>query len=210
MQAVNLLPEYARTSNRKFTAVGSELPAQRILYLGGLTAIAAALLVGVFYFHERSVVKDDKTQLADAQARLVAQDARAQPIKDAQAAVSARLAVVQSVDATRVHWDTVLGDLGRDLPTGVYLTSLNVSGSNTPAAGAVAATTSTGSSSFTIVGGTSSHVRVALILDRLALLPWLSNVSLGSSTRSSSSSGSSGSGAGVTFTITGSYSGGGS
>ena len=59
MQAVNLLPEYARPTGRKFTSVGQELPAQRILYLGGLAAFAAALLVGLFYFHERSLVKDD-------------------------------------------------------------------------------------------------------------------------------------------------------
>jgi Tfp pilus assembly protein PilN len=198
MQAVNLLPDYARPSGRKFTSVGSELPAQRILYLGGLAAISAALLVGLFYFHERSLVKDDRTQLADAQARLVAQNARAQPIKDAQAGVAARMTVMQGVDTTRVHWDTVLADLGRDLPSGVVLSSLNVSGAN----GAAAAVPGTGGT-FTIAGTTTSYNNVALLLDRLALVPWLSNVTLGSTSRSGGSS----SGSTASFSISGAYTG---
>ena len=36
---------------------------------------------------------------------------------------------------------------------------------------------------FTISGVAPSNVRVALILDRLALVPWLSNVSLQTTTR---------------------------
>ena len=54
----------------------------------------------------------------------------------------------------------------------------------TPTAGVPAAS---GTSTFSIVGTTTSHDRVALILDRLALLPWLSNVALQSSTRSGNS-----------------------
>lgn len=201
MQAVNLLPEYARPTGRKFTSVGSELPAQRILYLGGLAALAAAVLVGLFYFHERSVVKDNRTTLADAEARLVAQDARAQPIKDAQAEVSARLAVLQGVDSTRVHWDTVLADLGKDLPTGVVLSSLSVAGTNVPGASATdaaAAAPATGGA-FSINGTASSYNHVATLLDRLALVPWLANVTLSSATRSGQTA--------TTFAITGTYTG---
>src|SRR5437773_397972 len=39
-------------------------------------------------------------------------------------------------------------------------------------------------SGFTVAGSANSHVRVALVLDRLALIPWLSGVSLQSSTHS--------------------------
>jgi Tfp pilus assembly protein PilN len=188
MQAVNLLPEYAR-AGRRWTAVGSELNARRILQIGGTAAVIAALVFGVLYFRERSVVSDKKSELTTAQAHLVAQEARAKPIQDAQAENTARLTFMQSVVGSRVHWDSVLGDLGRDLPTGVYLTSLAVSG---PAASA----TGGSSSGFTIAGGTSAHTRVALILDRLALLPWLTNINLGSSTRS---------GDAVTFSISATY-----
>jgi Tfp pilus assembly protein PilN len=195
MQAVNLLPEYARAGRRWKTA-GSELSARRILPIGGAAAIGLALLFGLFYFHERSLVSDKKSELATAQARLVAQSARAEPIKQAQAASQARLAFMRAVTATRVHWDSVLGDLGRVLPTGVSLTALSASAP----ASAAAATAVTGGATFTATGGTSSHVRVALILDRLALLPWLANVGLTSTARS---------GDAVNFTITATYVGGG-
>ena len=192
MQAVNLLPEYAR-SGRRWTSAGSELSSRRILPIGGMVAIALAVIFGLFYFHERSVVSDKKSELATAQARLVAQSARAQPIKDAQAASLARLSFMRSVTATRVHWDAVMGDLGRVLPTGVSLTSLSAT-TPAPVAGAAA-----GGSTFAIAGSTSSHARLALILDRLALLPWLSDVTLTSDSRT---------GDGVSFAITGTYLGG--
>lgn len=118
MQAVNLLPEYARPGHR-WASTGSELSSRRILPIGGTAAVALALIFGLFYFHERSVVSSKKSELATAQARLVAQSARAEPIKQAQAASQARLAFMQAVTANRVHWDSVLGDLGRVLPAGV-------------------------------------------------------------------------------------------
>jgi Tfp pilus assembly protein PilN len=89
-----------------------------------------------------------------------------------------------------------MGDLGRVLPTGVTLTSLSASGPTPTAAPAAPAAAST----FTIAGETSSHVRVATVLDRLAVLPWLSDITLQSSTRS---------GVSDTFTIGATYVGGG-
>jgi Tfp pilus assembly protein PilN len=181
MQAVNLLPEYARAGHR-WTSVGSELNARKIIQIGGTVAIVAALLVGFLYFRERSVVSDKKSELTTAQAHVVAQQARAKPIQDAQAANTARITFMRSVTPSRVHWDSVLGDLGRDLPTGVYLTNLSVA-APVPSPGAAAPATS-GATSFTITGTTKSHNRVALVLDRLALLPWLSDITLQSSSRS--------------------------
>jgi Tfp pilus assembly protein PilN len=178
MQAVNLLPEYAR-GGHKWTSVGSELNARKIIQIGGTVAIVAALLFGLLYFRERSVVSDKKSELNTAQARLVAQQARAKPIQDAQGANTARMTFMQSITSTRVNWDSVLGDLGRDLPTGVYLTSLDIA-APVPSPGAAAPATS-GTTNFTITGTTSSHDRVALVLDRLAVLPWLSNIVLQSS-----------------------------
>ena len=104
MEAVNLLPEYARPGHR-WTTAGSELSSRRILPIAGIAAIGLALIFGLFYFHERSVVSDKKSELATAQARLVAQSARAEPIKQAQAASQARLGVMRSVTASRVHWE---------------------------------------------------------------------------------------------------------
>ena len=194
MQAVNLLPEYAR-AGRRWTSVGSELNARKIIQIGGTVAIVAALLVGFLYFRERSVVSDKKSELTSAQAHLVAQQARAKPIQDAQAANTARLAFMRSITATRVHWDSVLGDLGRDLPTGVYLTSLSIAA---PVATPGAAAPTSGSTNFTITGTTSSHDRVAVVLDQLAVLPWLSNITLQSSSRQGNT---------TTFTIAATYTG---
>ena len=74
MQAVNLLPEYARPGRRWTTrrqrALVPAHPADR-----GIAAIGLALIFGLFYFHERSFVSDKKSELATAQARLVAQSA---------------------------------------------------------------------------------------------------------------------------------------
>src|SRR5207248_8614267 len=133
---------------------------------------------GGLYFRERSVVSDKKSELATTQARLVAAEAQAAPIKAAQAASQARVSMIRSITATRVHWDSVLGDLGRVLPAGVHLTSLSVSSAATATTAATP-----GSSTFSIVGETTAHTRVALILDRLALMPWLSTINLQSSSR---------------------------
>ena len=67
MEAVNLLPEYAR-GGRRWTTAGSDLSSRRILPIGGVAAIGLALLFGLFYFHERSLVSDKKSELATAQA----------------------------------------------------------------------------------------------------------------------------------------------
>ena len=195
MQAVNLLPEYAR-GGHKWTSVGSELNARKIIQIGGTVAIVAALLFGLLYFRERSVVSDKKSELNTAQARLVAQQARAKPIQDAQSANAARMTFMRSVTSTRVDWDSALGDLGRDLPTGVYLTNLSVA-SPVPSPGAAAPAVS-GATNFTITGTTSTHERVALVLDRLAVLPWLSNITLQSSNLANGT---------TTFTIGATYTG---
>jgi Tfp pilus assembly protein PilN len=198
MEAVNLLPEYARQGNR-WTSAGSDLSARRILPVGGAAAIGLALIFGLFYFHERSVVSDKKSELATAQARLVAQSARAEPIKQAQAESAARLSIVRSVTANRVHWDAVLGDLGRVLPKGVTLTALSAA-TPTPSSSNPAVAAPVAGQNFTATGSASSHDKVALVLDRLALLPWLSGVSLTSTARAGDS---------INFSLTGSYLGGG-
>ncbi len=206
MQAVNLLPAYARPAGR-WATIGKELSPASVIRIGGITAAACAILIGALYFYERSTVNDRRSTLADTQARLTAVEATAAPLRTAEASSTARSTVIRTVSGSRVAWESVLGDLARVLPDQVSLQSLTAQ-SPTPAAGAVTASTaaaaanadtaSTGSSSappvaapvavapttFTISGTTTSHVRVASVLDRLALLPWLSDVTLNSSTHS--------------------------
>jgi Tfp pilus assembly protein PilN len=175
MQSVNLLPAYAQPAGR-WASIGRELSPARVIRLGGIAAAACAIAIGGIYFYERSVVNDRQATLTDAQARLAAVEATAAPLRAAEAASTARASVIRTVSGSRVAWEGVLADLSRVLPDQVNLQSLSAQ-SPTPAA----ATGVTSLTSFSIAGRTTSHVRVGLVLDRLALLPWLTNVTLGSS-----------------------------
>jgi Tfp pilus assembly protein PilN len=181
MQAVNLLPAYARPPSR-LAALGKDLSPARVVRLGGIAAAACALAIGAAYFFERSIVHDRQATLADTQARLAAVEATAAPLRVAEAASTSRSAVIRTVVGSRVNWENVLADFARVLPQQVTLQSLQAQ-SPAPAAPAtgVAAAAPT---SFTITGTTTSHVRVAFVLDRLAVIPWLSNVTLASSSHS--------------------------
>jgi len=186
--------------------------------LGGIAAGAAAIALGAAYAYERSVVSDKVSARNDAQARLTAVDAQAAPVRAVQAQASAGLSAVQAIVNIRVPWENVLAGLSRVLPTQSYLTSMQVT-TPTPAASLAApvagvttpATTAapavgTGPIGFTISGNASSQVRVALVLDRLSLLPWLSDVTLGSVARVAPGSGSSSTAlGGDTFSISATF-----
>jgi Tfp pilus assembly protein PilN len=203
MQAVNLLPLEARPAGR-WTALGSGLTPNRVIPVGGAVIAGIVLLLGGLYVYERSVVHNKQNTLADKQSELAIVNAKAQPIRDAQARATAMSAAVNSIVAGRMVWDSTLGDLARVLPDGVGLTTLQASAAAAaPVTPPVASTTSTTSTtttpvtpvapaapatSFTISGTAPSHVRVALVLDRLALLPWLSGVTLQSSSRTNTGS----------------------
>ncbi len=95
---------------------------------------------------------------------------------------------MRTVVSQRIAWEDVLRDLSRVMPSSVFLQSLNAvsptlsalapgtAAPATPVAGAVP-------TGFTVTGSADSQVQVALALDRLALLPWLSNVTLQQSVR---------------------------
>jgi Tfp pilus assembly protein PilN len=192
MEAVNLLPVYARPGH-PWAAVGKDLTARRVITPAGVAALLIALGLALGALHERSVVNGRRSTLAEVQAEAVVADAKAAPLRAAQAAAQVRMAAAGTVSANRVTWERLLADLSRVLPSQVFLQTLSLQ-SPTPLASAPTTTGSTpGASGFAATGVASSHVRVALVLDRLAHLPWLSNVLLVSST----------SGAGATAGTTG-------
>jgi Tfp pilus assembly protein PilN len=208
MEAVNLLPAYARPASR-WSSLGKELSPARVIKLGGVVAAACVIAVAGLYFYERAVVNDRHAKLTDATARLTAVEATAAPLRAAQAASSARESVVRTVSDSRVAWEAVLRDFSLVLPDQVYLQSLQAQSPTAVVAAptGVSTTTSTSSpgtvpTSFTISGVADSLVRVALVLDRLALLPWLSNVTLQSSTHGTGG----GASAGDQFSITAGFS----
>jgi Tfp pilus assembly protein PilN len=185
MEAVNLLPAYARPGH-PWATVGKDLSARRVLKGGSVVACVAVLGLGLGYVYERSVVNDRRATLADVQAEVAVADAKAAPLRAAQAAAAARMAAAGTVSERRVAWERLLADVSRVLPKQVYLQSLSVqsptplaTGATTPAPTTpVPGTPTPGASGFSATGVASSHVKVALVLDRLASLPWLSNVTL--------------------------------
>jgi len=187
MEAVNLLPVYARPGH-PWAAVGKDLSARRVVKGGTVVACLVAVGIGLGYYYERSLVNDRHATLADVQAQVAVVDAKAAPLRSAQAAAAARMAAAGSVSANRVAWEALLADVSRVLPKQVYLQSLSAQSPTPLSSGAAAAapTTAPGTpapsaSGFSAAGVASSHVTVAVILDRLASLPWLTNVTLVSS-----------------------------
>jgi Tfp pilus assembly protein PilN len=184
MEAVNLLPAYARPGHR-WAAIGKDLSARRVLAMGGAVAGAAAIALGAGFVHERSLVNDKQDTLAGVQAQLAEVQAEAQPLRAAESASATKLATVRAISAGRVPWESVLRDLARVLPSQVQLQSLQATSSTAISPSSTAApsgATSGVPTGFTLAGSASSHNRVALVLDRLAVLPWLSDVTLQSST----------------------------
>jgi Tfp pilus assembly protein PilN len=194
MEAVNLLPAYARPGH-PWAAVGKDLSARRVVKAGSVAACVVAVGVGLAYYQERSVVNDRQATLAEVQAQVAVVDAKAAPLRAAQAAAAARLTTAGTVSERRVAWEGLLADVSRVLPKQVYLQGLSLQsptplapGAVTPAPTTLAGTpATTGASGFTATGVASSHVKVAVVLDRLASLPWLTNVTLLSTANGSAS-----------------------
>lgn len=182
MEAVNLLPAYARPGH-PWAAIGKDLAPRRVAKIAGATACAVVLGLGLGYLYERSAVNHKQATLADVQAQVAAADKKAAPLREAQAAAAARLVAVATVSKERVVWERLLGDISRVLPSQVFLQSLSLQSPTPLASGATTTSVSPtpGVTGFTATGIASSHVRVALVLDRLSSLPWLSNVMLNSS-----------------------------
>ena len=191
MEAVNLLPAYARPGH-PWAAVGKDLSARRVLKAGTVAACVVAVGLGASYYLERSVVSNRQATLADVQAQVAVVDAKAAPLRAAQAAAAARMAAAGSASEKRVAWEALLSDVSRVLPKQVYLQSLSAQSPTPLAPGAAVAaptaapgTPTPAASGFSATGVASSHVKVAVVLDRLASLPWLTNVTLVSSANGS-------------------------
>jgi Tfp pilus assembly protein PilN len=205
MEAVNLLPLYARPG-RRWATIGRDASPRRVLTTGAAVACVAVIGLGLTYVHERSVINDQRATLADVQTQVAAADAKAAPIRAAQAGVAARMPAATTVTASRIGWEGLLADLAGVLPRRVRLQTLSMQSPTPLVVGVTTPTTpatppsstpapAVGGAPFTVTGVATSHVRVALVLDRLAALPWLSNVQLVSSTSGASLS------AGDTFSV---------
>lgn len=204
MDAVNLLPVDYRERKRKRTTPADNLDARQTLRIGGAVAGVFVVLLGGLFYYEHKQVSDKQKELANSKAQIAAVQPQVDSIKSAQAAISGRLAVARSLAGTRMNWDRALNDFARIVPTNSFLTSIQMTApvtaaatAATQAAAAAAQVTSTDGtaadapapaaaptvSTLTLAGTAPSTPGVALVMDRLALLPWLSNVSLTSAVR---------------------------
>jgi Tfp pilus assembly protein PilN len=200
MRAVNLLPADA-TRGRRWGA-GDRGAAKRVFVGAGVAAaVLMAALLAVFVQAHRSV-SDKQETLNGMEQKVAAAEAKAAAVQAARSTAQARRVAVTEVNSKRITWEQVLRDLARVLPANVWLQNLQAQ-SPTPTVAssttAASTTTMTGSTptAFVVSGYTSSQKGVARVIDRLSVLPWLSDVSLQQSTRADTPSG----GKAVQFTI---------
>jgi Tfp pilus assembly protein PilN len=175
MHAVNLLPRDA------FVVERSRL--NLALIGGGATPLIALALVIASYnsahrhvgseIAELSVLNAQVAQLAPAKVREEVEQQQANAVTNQLAAErAARLTTLQTILATASPVDTFMAQLGRVMPTNVWLTTLDY----TPSSAATSGT-------FSIGGYTYSENAVAQLMARLQLLSGLSSVTLTSATQ---------------------------
>jgi Tfp pilus assembly protein PilN len=187
MRAVNLMPR--EVANAKSSRLSP--PVLTALIVG----LIVVLVLGVGFVRGSAKVAHKRTALDAARAELslipapVAADAASSTLAFERLQ---RIASLQGALNGRVSWDRVLREISLVLPDDVWLTGLTLqtpvvaapvptTGSTTPAP--VVATQTAAPTDFTMSGKAYTHVGVARLLKRLALIPDLANVTLGHSTR---------------------------
>ena len=183
MKAANLLPADRRGGVKRPSA-GSLLTRAPLLTVAVLLAVLATAALGFVFHSASSSVTTRNATIRDLDAQL--QKLAPKPADPAAASGASRLAAVTAAAAARNSWDGFLWSLSRVMPEDVWL--LNLSGSVPTASAATSTPTSTPSvasapSGFTLTGYTYSQPSVARLMRRLQLLPWLSDVSLVTSTK---------------------------
>jgi Tfp pilus assembly protein PilN len=179
MRAVNLLPKDDARARRG-------MPSPWVL-LAATVPVVAGSLVYLGYSSEHSTVADKQAQLAVVQAKLASLSSL-QGGAASQATLltlkGARSLAIQDALSKSMPWDVTLEDLARVLPKGVSLQSMSAT-SPTPSAAASTglpptptATPASAPQTFAITGNAQNHDQVAELLERLSLLPMLTNVTL--------------------------------
>lgn len=203
MKAVNLLPVERRDVKPGAGPAGHRLP----LIAAGVVAVAAAGGLSTLVWSSSSSVSSKQKQLSALQSQVASLPiSHTTPASAEQAAavgLAGRVSTIDGIMGDRLAWDQFLGSLSRVIPEDVWLQSLQAT---TPGAAATLAaaqaaaasigTTATASTStsaptttptigqtFTISGYTYSQPSVARLMRRLAIVPWLTGVSLVSSSQ---------------------------
>jgi Tfp pilus assembly protein PilN len=202
MEAINLLPAGA-IRHKRWGAVADGGAAKRVLATAAVAAGVVIVASGAAFVQAHNAVSDRQATLDRLEQQVATAQAKAAVVQAARTSAQARRVAVTEVNSKRITWEQVLRDLSRVLPANVWLQTLQAQ-SPTPTVGASTAsttspTTMTGTTptAFVVTGYTSSQKGVARVIDRLSVLPWLSDVSLQQSTRADTAVG----GKAVQFTI---------
>jgi Tfp pilus assembly protein PilN len=210
MRAVNLLPA-PRVEQRQDDGRRRERTTKAVAIAAGLLLVFVTAALALAFVHERSDVNDRRSTLNGLEAQVAQTHAAAASSAAAAAATQAQITAITSAASGRIAWDALLNQLSRVLPSGASLVSLqasdgnstsastpSTSSSSTPStststttssapASRLASSTSGSASaptSFVVTGYAVSQATVAEVLDRMALISALSDVSLQSAQRS--------------------------
>jgi Tfp pilus assembly protein PilN len=193
MRAVNLLPA-PRVEKRQDDVQSRARTTKAIAIAGGLVLLLVAVVLGFAYTHGSSKVSDRQAKLDGLKAEVAQAQAAAAVPSAARATTQAHLAALTSAASGRIAWDAVLAELSRVMPAGSWLESLQANDGSAASSVATSSTTSSSTSTtstpatgaaptgFVVTGYALSQDIAALALDRLALMPSLSGVSLQSTT----------------------------
>ena len=129
----------------------------------GAAILLAIVIVGALWYHERSAVTSAQNGLNSAQLAqqgLQSKLSSLASVKETQAQLEAKQALLVEALGTEVRWSYLLNDMSFRLPSGVYLTAMTVSRDPSPSDDLI------GHVSFSDVGSTYNDV--ALTLEALA------------------------------------------
>jgi Tfp pilus assembly protein PilN len=187
MRAVNLLPRDSGKSKSREVNVP--------LLTGVVAAVIVTVVLAAGFLSASAKVAHKQTELDAARAELALvpapapQDTATSTLASQQ---SQRVTALQSALNGRIAWDRVLREISLVMPGDVWLSGLTLAAPAAPLVVPTAGSTQAApapapaapsTSDFTMSGKAFSHQGVARLLSRLALVPDLSNVALGHSTR---------------------------
>lgn len=196
MRSVNLLTYDPGIRTTRLPSIPTPTP--RVA--AGMVASVLLLGLGVTYLGASRAVSERQREVSAVTAEERALVARAEGARNEQALVDReqRNTAVDGVLVHRVAWDRVLRDVARVLPSSVSVTALNVQAPTVPGSAAAVppAGAGTAPSGLMLTGVALTQPSVALVLDRLELVPGIVGVQLQSSTKTAV-----GEGTGRAFTI---------
>jgi Tfp pilus assembly protein PilN len=171
MRAINLLPKDAERAGR-----GTPDPAL-LIGVGGFAIVAAVLFQGYMSATDGVQGKKDERNVLKAQLAALQPQPKTLPIQaDLASTQPARIQAMSSVLSLRIPWDNVLGQIVAVLPKEISLTQLSALAPPSTATTATAATAQI--TGLTLSGWTASQDSVARLMERLMILPPLTNVAL--------------------------------